>query len=175
MTEQQDFNYRKELEINMMKLEHEWSQQPLLFSKWADAHSASVHEVDLLKQQLEVEEEMLDRTKAEVDLDIRTHPDKLPIKLTEATVAAYITTDAKVQKQKDKINKMRSELVEAKYRMGLLGNARDAFVQRKDALQEQGRLFLGKYWSMPSAKGLTDRENDALKKTLKEKLEGDKE
>jgi hypothetical protein len=129
-------NYEQDIEIDETALDVEWLNQPGLMMKYA-RHSAQMRrELDEAKQNLDI-------TKAEVDKDIREHPDKYKLeKITEGAIFSTILTAKKYQDTN-------AEYLAAKYESDLAQGAVNAFEQRKSALENLVKLNGQQYFAGP--------------------------
>lgn len=131
--------YEKDLFIDESALDVEWLGQPMLMVKYSRELASAEREVARLKEKISVEQ-------AKLDKEIRTNPEKYglyDIKITEAVVTNAIVTNKEFRKLKD-------ELIDANYEVGMLKGAVDAVKQRKDALQDLVKLHGQQYFAGPT-------------------------
>lgn len=131
--------YEKDLYIDESALDVEWLGQPMLMVKYSRELASAEREVARLKEKISVEQARLDK-------DVRTSPEKYglyDIKITEAVVNNAIITNKDFQK-------LKAELIDANYEVGMLKGAVDAVKQRKDALQDLVRLHGQQYFAGPT-------------------------
>lgn len=138
----ESFNYREELRIDEHNLDIEWSTQPLLFMKYAEACASAKLELDKKKEKLEIKRATLDNRIRE-DPGSYTGSDKKP---TEAQIANTIVTLAEYKE-------VSSELNTARHHFELMSAAVRAFEQRKSSLENLVRLYGQQYYSTPSEEG----------------------
>jgi hypothetical protein len=129
-------DYEQDIEIDEMALDVEWLNQPGLMMKYA-RHSAQ------MRRELDESKQNLDITKAEVDKDIREHPEKYKLeKITEGAVFSAILTAKKYQDA-------HTEYLAAKYESDMAQGAVNAFEQRKSALENLVKLHGQQYFAGP--------------------------
>jgi hypothetical protein len=133
-----EFDYERDLHIDESALDVEWLNQPMLLMKYSRELASAEREVSRIKEKQAV-------LKAELDKDIRLHPEKFGIdsKLTEAVVTGAILLN-------DKHKKVAEELIEAQYEARMLKGAVEACQQRKDALQDLVKLHGQRYFAGPN-------------------------
>ena len=130
---------KKQLEIDKYSLDDEWVEQPSRYFYWAEKYASAVRDRDLKMKELEV-------MKAEVDRDIMANPDKYVLpKVTEGAVSALLSLD-------ESIKKLELELIDLKREVNILSAAKDAFDQRRAALENEVRLWTALYYSDPYTK-----------------------
>jgi len=129
-------NYETDIRIDPDSLDVEWLNQPTLVMKYS-------REVAQLKRELELAKERLDLTKAEIDKDVRTHPDKYKLdKVTEKAIDSITLDDPEFKKD----NKT---LIDTRYDLDIAQAALNAISQRKDALENLVRLHGMQYFAGP--------------------------
>jgi hypothetical protein len=147
-------NYELDVKINEDALDIECLEQPNLMRKY------SIHlEKMILKR--DQQKELLDLIKADLDLDIRTNPDKYvgDIKVTESVVAGAILRDKKYQKANQ-------DYLEAKYEAGVAKGVIEAIYARKSMLEILVKLHGQNYFAGPSVpRDLTKERENFTKET----------
>ena len=129
-------NYEKDIRIDESALDIEWKEQPVLMMKYTRHAARMRQELDLAKENLELE-------KAEIDKEIRQHPSDFGIeKITENAVQNTIITT----EQFKEANKRMSE---AKFELDIAQAAVIAISQRKDALENLVKLLGLQYFAGP--------------------------
>jgi hypothetical protein len=131
-----DFDFNKDVTIDVNMLEIEWIRQPMLAEKYGVAWSTARYNVDALKLRLDIVISDLDR-------EARNAFTAEKIKYTEAMVTHAIHKDERY----DAINK---ELIQAKYTQENLGMAVKAIDQRKNALENLVKLLGLQYFGAPT-------------------------
>lgn len=135
---QHEINYEKDVKIDESALDVEWLAQPSLMLKYAQ------YAIEMSKI-AEKGKGKLDVKKAELDKRIRTNPEEFGItKITESVVMNEIITHPEYQKIND-------EYIELKYEADMAKVAVQAFVQRKDTLQDLVKLHGQQYFAGPTA------------------------
>lgn len=149
-------NYEKDMQIDEANLDLEWLEQPTLMVKYI-RHAA---QCDLERDQTK---EALDLLKAELDLAIRSDPEKYGLtKVTEGAIASTILMDKEYKK-------LNAEFQEISFESKVANNAIRAVDQRKSALENLVRLHGQQYFAGPSIpkqldEKRTQREQDRNKK-----------
>lgn len=128
------------LSINLNELEREWTEQPVLYFKWARKLSKARLRLDEAKAELEL-------VKADLDSEIRAKPEKFDLdKVTNPAVEAAVMASEQYTDALTKLNRARYN-----------ANTLEAFVQalehRKRALENCVTLYGMDYFSIPRAKG----------------------
>lgn len=155
-------DFKAELKINELKLEHEWMEQPSLFMKWAELSATARFELDEAERDFEL-------TCATIEQDIRTNPETFGLsKITEnALLSAKIMTP--------QYNEALTKVNKARFNSAVLNSAVKAFDQRKDALENLVKLYGMNYYSnpdvkQPDSKILTKMSDRNLSELIKEKM-----
>jgi hypothetical protein len=129
-------DYEKDVEIDENDLDIECLNQASLFAKYARNATNEERKVELLKEKLTL-------LKAELDLQIRTSPEKFKIeKITEAVVTNTII----VQKEFQELNK---ELLNAQFEKRNADNAVKSMDQKKSMLEALIKLHGQNYFAGP--------------------------
>jgi hypothetical protein len=149
MEEKMEFNYIEDLNINLEELHNEWLKQSVLYMQYAEEAAKASRAKDTAKNKLEV-------IKAQLDLEIRGDPAKFELaKVTETAVANVILIQGIYQEAL-------REYQQTKYNSDILTAAVRAFDQRKTALENEVRLWIGAYYSEP-------KESDDATRGFKER------
>ena len=131
-----EYDYQKEIEIDPDALDVEWLGQPSLFMKYSEACALARKKMDRAKEHLEV-------TRAELDKEIRSDPEKFEVaKVTESAISSAITVHSTFRNAS-------ALFIEAKYEFDVLSRAVQAFEQRKTALENLVRLNGQGYFASP--------------------------
>jgi len=157
------YNYAKDLSIEMTELHRECVRQPQEMSKYIKAHSQAIFDRDSKKRELQV-------ARAEAEKDVRSNPETYGLdKITEGAVKAAVEAD-------EEVNKLESELISCEYAVNLMRGALGAFRDRRMALEGLINLLTMGYWNIeprPGAKvqeALEKENREAQKTALKDKL-----
>jgi len=159
-------NYEKDISIDETALDIEWLRQPKLMLKYTNLVSDKRKDMDLLKENLDV-------LKADLDRQIRAHPEDFKVeKITEAVVQNTILT-------LDEYQEANEEYLNAKYEYDMGLNAVKALEQKKSSLENEVKLFLAGYFAGPKAprdlskeweqKQRQEQSNDKVKTKLTRK------
>lgn len=132
-----EIDYDRDVRIDESALDVECLAQPRLMLRYGQASADAYRAEQLAKEKLEV-------VKAELDEDIRSHPEKYTLtKITEAVVGnAVIRTDRYQEANKT--------YIQAKYDSSLARTAAGAIDARKDMLELLVRLHGQQYFAGPS-------------------------
>jgi len=159
-----DFNYDKDLTIDIHKLHEEWNQQSHLFMRYAEEAADAKLTMDRLKERVDV-------VKAELDTEIRKNPDRYGIvKLTEGQVQSHIVMDVKYREAM-------AEYLESRHQYDLLSAAVRAMDQKRSALENLVRLHGQQYFSVPQvttddwAEERRDRTRSSVRRRMNERDE----
>lgn len=153
-------------DIDEMRLDKEWVNQPRRYHKVAVALEEARGELDRRKAALDVES-------AEAQMDLRNNPNEYGLaKVTDKAVeAAYVTTK--------RYKKALEKLHEAKRKVGLLQAAVTTMEHRKRALEKLVDLRLADYFSEPRSRGgskeMTDEYSQRAARDRRRKKEDDDE
>lgn len=153
---------REELEIDQYSLDKEWVNQPIRFSKYALKHVETLYEKDKKIKQLELK-------KATLDSEVRTNPDILGLstKVTEGSIKSHIDAS-------EEVVQLEKEVLELKKKVNILAVVREAFDQRRSALENEVKLWLGQYYADPQVKGSkfsTTVDEEVVGKQIRKGLE----
>lgn len=129
-------NYEQDITIDEAALDVEWTIQPNLMMKYA-RHAANMRlEMDKAKEALEL-------VKAEIDKDIRLHPEKYEIeKITDKVVENTIPMQSRYKGASN-------DYIQAKFESDLAYSVVKAIDARKDALENLVRLHGQQYFAGP--------------------------
>ena len=129
-------NYEQDITIDDSALDIEWLEQPQLMIKYIRHASQTSRDLDKAKENLDI-------VKAEIDLKIRSNPEKYGLeKVTEAAIQNTILTS----KQYQEVNQT---MLDVKYEAEMAKGAVRAMEQRKDALENLVRLHGQQYFAGP--------------------------
>jgi hypothetical protein len=132
-------NYENDIRIDETALDVEWLGQAELTYKYC-RHVAEMEKL------MDKSKEALDLTKAELDRDVRSRPEKYKlgdVKITEAVVTSTIL-------QSDKYKEAYDNYLETKFEYGVAKGAEKAFQDRKKALENLVILHGQQYFAGPS-------------------------
>jgi len=134
------------LEINQLRLDEEWVNQPKLYLEYAAKLADARRDLDLSKSELEL-------TVAELDADIRADPEGHDIgeKVTENAIKNCIPTLKRYQVANN-------ALIDAKHKVDVLQAFVNALDHRKRALENLVDLHGQSYFAEPRARKEEDRE-----------------
>jgi hypothetical protein len=124
------------LEIDQMKLDKEWADQPLLYHEWSlkAAHAQNRHDEEKSK---------LDIVQAELDRDIRANPSAFELgKITETVISNTVILQPEYQAQTRRVQS-------AKHDLDIMKAAIGALDHRKRALTLLVELWIRDYYSNP--------------------------
>jgi hypothetical protein len=131
-----DINYERDIKIDTSALDLEWEDQPVLMMKYTQ-HAASMRRV------LDESKQALDIARAEADRTIRENPESYDItKVTEGSIGSAILTYKPFIEASE-------AFLKAKYEADMSQGAVNAFMQRKDALEQLVKLFGLQYFAGP--------------------------
>ena len=155
-------NYKEKIQIDEDALDLEWLEQP---EKMLEVSSNAAE----CKREMDEAKDNLDLTKADLDYNIRSNPEKYVdegIKLTEPVVAATILKQEEYQEAS-------AAYLKAKYEYDVARGAVDAFEQRKSALENLVKLHGQQYFAGPRVPRNIHDERQITKertKTVNEKV-----
>ena len=123
------------LEIDRLRLDEEWANQPLMVHEWGLEAADAQLRLDRAKTNFDI-------VSADLSNDVRKNPGDYGIKdkLTEKMIEAAVTADPKYRAAADKINTARHDLEYAR-------SAVNALEHRKRALTLMVELFVKDYYS----------------------------
>lgn len=129
--------YEQDMRIDETALDVEWLDQPMLMLKYARIAADAKKELDLAKENLEL-------VKADLDKEIRKHPDDFDIvKITEPLLLNAIISQ-------DEYKEANSKVIEAQYDVNIANGAVKAVEGRKDSLENLVKLHGQQYFAGPS-------------------------
>lgn len=133
--------------INKHALDEEWLDQPKQYHYYALKLVEARVDEDEAKQRLEL-------TKAELDLEVRQHPEHFNLtKVTEATVAGAILMHPEFKEHQETVSS-------AKHTTGIVAAAVHTLDQKRRALENLVELFGMDYFSEPKA--ISERSEKAV-------------
>lgn len=119
-----EFNLDDDVSINNADLDREFTRQVELFARYSTAYELSMYEVSKHKMEL-------DNLAANIDVAARKQADESGVKLTVSMADHTIKGNLEYQAKQD-------ELFQSQRTTGLLKQARDAMIQKKDMLIQLG-------------------------------------
>ena len=129
-------DYEKDIRIDETALDIEWLEQPRLFMQYARHSAEASRDLDKAKENLDI-------VKAEIDLKIRSNPEKYGLeKVTETAIQNTILTNKQYQETNQ-------AMLDARYEAEMAKGAVRAMEQRKDALENLVRLHGQQYFAGP--------------------------
>jgi len=132
-----ELNYEKDLRIDEDSLDMEMLNQASLFMRYAKHYAFTQRTVDEEKQKLDI-------VRADIDKQIREHPEKFKIeKVTEGAIQSAILTEGSY-------NIAYKKLLDAQYEKNMAGNAVQAMNIRKEMLEGLQKLLAQSYFAGPS-------------------------
>lgn len=138
-------NYEQDIKIDHDALDIEWLEQPELMMRYSRHQARCALDYDKAKERLEV-------VKAELDKQIRQHPEKYEIaKITETVILNTIITQPKY-------TATQGEMLDAKFEWDIARAAVNAINGRKDALENLVRLHGMQYFAGPKMPRDLNRE-----------------
>lgn len=152
------YDYEKDLDIDLLRLEVDWQRQPALFNKWAtlaaDAAKAS-----------KLADERVKTVRSELSMNARKDVTLLPGgKATEAAIEEFYRTHPDyIQAVQDRID--------LEYEAEMLLNAVQAFRMKSVALENEVKLVLGGYFAAPRISKDTPVDPAAVEKFKEEAKE----
>lgn len=153
--EKVDLNYEADVKIDIHALDVEWVNQPVLMRKYTELAAKLGWERDVAK-------EYLAQLKADLEMKIRSNPDKygLTSKVTEAGIASTILLQKSYQAAVQK-------LINAEYEFKTAQGVVQAFDQRRSALENLVKLLGQGYFAGPKApRDLSPEAFDSLKESV---------
>lgn len=132
-----ELNYEKDLQIDDAALDLELLNQASLFMKYAKNYAFTQRVLDEEKQRLDI-------VKADIDKQIREHPEKFKIeKVTEGAIQSVILTEGSY-------NIAYKKYLDAQYEKNMAQNATQAVNMRKEMLEGMIKLLAQSYFAGPS-------------------------
>lgn len=130
----EDTTFDEDFAIDLYNLHGEWQVQGHLRHKYGRAYATAVYEERQTRK-------IRNRVKARVGLKVRGDPIKFDLgsKPTEGAIKAAVDLD-------DRVIEAENDLAEATYRMELLKSAVFSMGDKKNALQEEVKLFISEYY-----------------------------
>jgi len=148
---------QKEIELDITidenALDKEWTFQPRLYFRYAAKLADAKRDADQAKTEVEL-------TKAELELAIRTNPEKFDLqKVTESAVASTVLAQAEY-------GRVRQADLDARHTVDILQAAVAALDHRKRALEGLVQLRLANYYSSPRAPQGAEEDMREMEKRL---------
>jgi len=130
-------SYEQDMYIDESALDVELVEQPTLMARYSRLLAEARRDKDLSKEALEL-------IKAEIDLDIRDHPDKYNlVKVTENAIGNCILME-------DDYKKAQKAYHDANYEVNVLQGVVSALEHRKSALENMVKLYGQNYFAGPA-------------------------
>jgi len=142
-------DYAEDLRINKHDLETEWLAQPNHYFHYSSRQADARLEMDQAKEELE-------QVKADLNLDIRSNPEKYNVpKVTNESVAAAMVME-------EDYSKASQALMQARHTHDIITSAVRAFEQRRAALENLVKLRLSQLHSSPKVDAESAEELDKM-------------
>lgn len=134
------------LDIDLLKLEHEWVHHPRLMEKYSDKAANARLDQKVFKSSLEV-------YSAELYIKIRRKAESNDVKVTETAIKSLMVMDKGLQSRN-------GQLLELEHRVDILQGMIASIIDRRRALQDLVELHGQQYFSAPRSPK-NDREYGA--------------
>ena len=131
-----DFDYEKEVAIDLDNLHEEWRSHAQTRKKYAD-------EVTHLEKVKAKADENVKVTRSRLIKEIKSNPALSRQLTSDALREAHYRTHPDHEKAKD-------ELIEAEYNLGMAWNALRSFDDRKFGLENEVKLWMANYFATPT-------------------------
>lgn len=132
------YDYAKEVEIDLGRLDEEWRKHPGLVIKYNEAKADANRTLDEAKERADL---VIARVNADIRQSIEDEGGKKP---TEKAIENMVLTDMEVQEVKQAV-------IEARHTVNLLAAACAGFDARGQALSNAVRLYTSSYFAEPAA------------------------
>ena len=132
------YDYAKEVEIDLGRLDEEWRKHPGLVIKYNEAKADANRTLDEAKERADL---VIARVNADIRQSIEDEGGKKP---TEKAIENMVLTDCDVQDAKQAV-------IEARHNVNLLAAACAGFDARGQALSNAVRLYTSSYFAEPAA------------------------
>jgi hypothetical protein len=156
-------DFEKDVNIDLDALEMEWLKQPTLYFKYSKQMEACADEMRELELQVDIIRSELDN---EIRKEFMSRDEKK--KLTEKMIEAMILQNSNYQKVVKEYN-------DKKYEFNILKSTVEALNQKKYALENLVKLWLGGYYATPKdgnrdwSNKINDYQDNKIVKNLNEK------
>lgn len=129
----------EDLKINSSDINQNFCEQPAKFAWWATVAVQAQSLVDRKKMEVDKQEEFIRKTLVgELDAEVRMDMEMNGEKATETKVTNRIYVNEKYKEEVKKLYELKDELLELQYQSNILQAAKEAMIQRKDALISLG-------------------------------------
>lgn len=128
-----------DLKINQADINQDFCEQPAKFAYWATVAVQAQALVDRKKFEIDKQDDYIRKQLVgELDVEVRAEMEMNGEKATESKVSNRIYSHPKYKEEVEKLYSLKEEQLELQHNASLLGAARDAMIQRKDALISLG-------------------------------------
>lgn len=129
----------EDLRINSVDINKDFCEQPAKFAYWATVAVQAQALVDRKKMEVDNQDDYIRKTLVgELDAEVRQEMEMNGEKATETKVTNRIYIHERYKAEVTKLYDLKEELLELQQKSALLNVAKDAMVQRKDALISLG-------------------------------------
>ena len=161
MKQFEEFDFETDLELDPMQLDVEWIDQSKLYMQYAEACGHAVK----MEQKAH---ERVKTVRSELILEANKGGEKLVgVKVTLSTIEAWYRTHPTYKEAK-------KEWHEAEYNASLFKSALTALTNKRSALENLVRLWLGEYFSGPKTprdiESIVSKRNKDTRSKITEKL-----
>lgn len=134
-----DVDLGADLKINSTDINQDFCEQPAKFAWWATVAVQAQALVDRKKMEVDKQDDYIRKTLVgELDTEVRQEMEMNGEKATEIKVTNHIYIHERYKAEVAKLYDLKDELLELQQKSTLLNVAKDAMVQRKDALISLG-------------------------------------
>ena len=134
-----DVDLGADLKINSADINQDFCEQPAKFAWWATVAVQAQALVDRKKMEVDKQDDYIRKTLVgELDTEVRQEMEMNGEKATETRVTNRIYVHERYKAEVAKLYDLKEELLELQQKSALLNVAKDAMVQRKDALISLG-------------------------------------
>jgi hypothetical protein len=156
-----DVDYERDKNIDVMRLHEEWLRQPALCGTYNLLLAQAEEDADKAKKKVEICKANLAETKAKLDLRIRRKPEdyeppinkKGEISTTEAWIASVLLVEAKQDEDcidlAKELSEAQDELIKANKRVAVYNAGVKTMIDRKPALEQAVLLWMKGYYAIP--------------------------
>jgi hypothetical protein len=149
--------FETEIQIDKYSLDWEFERQPMLYHKYATLLTEAETKRDMLKNKIDV-------VHAQLNSLIRGNPKGYGLeKPTETAIESLIV-------QSDEYKNAIEEHGNAVYETKILKTAVESLMQKKTALENLVRLYLGEYYSKEVPKEVKEMQDKNVSEVIKDEL-----
>lgn len=157
-----DFDFEQDIEINLDNLHEEWRTHAQIRYSYAKEAAYLDMKVKQQRKLIEVKKTQLKEVISKLILQVKGDNPKFTVQQIDATIVGH----EQIQTPEGELLFAQDELIEFEYEVNMAKNALQAFDDRKEALENEVKLWIRNYFSSPTEERQINLENRKPDKSI---------